>query len=423
MKITKREVDRLQPKAKGDLVVWDDELRGFGLRIKPSGAGAYVIQYRNIAGVSRRMTIGRVGVNAPDQMRDLARKYLAEALSGGDPANNKQEARSALTVAGLCDLYLEAAKAGRVTTRFGAAKRPSTLLNDESRIRRHIRPLIGKQRVSELTRQVVQRMADDISAGRTSTIEKTKPRGLARVKGGGVVATRVVELLGGIWTWGERRGYCSGQSPIRGVEKIKAVAKDRVLSSEELKQLGDEMARQQAKRPLVVAALKIIALTGARRQEIVGLRWSEIDEVNSCLRLAQTKTGKSMRPLGNAALDLIKKVPRIKGCDFVFPNVKLKGSADYKKAFSEIFSASRLSEVSSHDLRRTYASKAAEMGFSDSTISEMIGHVRRGVTQIHYVHLPDTRLVAAADAVSGVILNHLHGREADVILLRPKNIG
>ncbi len=81
MKITKREVDRLQPKAKGDLVVWDDELRGFGLRIKPSGAGAYLIQYRNTAGVSRRMTIGRVGVNAPDQMRDLARKYLAEALS------------------------------------------------------------------------------------------------------------------------------------------------------------------------------------------------------------------------------------------------------------------------------------------------------------------------------------------------------
>ncbi len=326
-------------------------------------------------------------------------------------------------MAGLCDLYLEAAKAGRVTTRFGAAKRPSTLLNDESRIRRHIRPLIGKQRVSELTRQVVQRMADDISAGRTATIEKTKPRGLARVKGGGVVATRVVELLGGIWTWGERRGYCSGQSPIRGVEKIKAAAKDRVLSSGELKQLGDEMARQQAKRPLVVVALKIIALTGARRQEIVGLRWSEIDEANSCLRLAQTKTGKSMRPLGNAALDLIKKLPRIKGCDFVFPNVKLKGSADYKKAFSEIFSASRLSEVSSHDLRRTYASKAAEMGFSDSTISEMIGHARRGVTQIHYVHLPDARLVAAADAVSEVILNHLHGKEADVILLRPKNIG
>ena len=422
MKITKREVDRLQPKAKGDLVVWDDELRGFGLRIKPSGAGAYMIQYRNISGVSRRMTIGRVGVNPPDQMRDLARKYLAEALSGGDPAANKNEARTALTVGALCDLYLEAAMAGRVTTRFGAAKRPSTLLNDASRIKRHIRPLIGKQRVSDLTRQLVQRMADDIAEGKTSKTEKTKPRGLARVKGGGVVATRVVELLGGIWTWGERRGYCSGLSPIRGVEKIKAVAKDRVLSSEELKRLGDEMARQQTKRPLVVAALKIIALTGARRQEIVGLRWSEVDEVHSCLRLTQTKTGKSMRPLGKAALELIRQIPRISGCEFLFPNIKLEGPADYKKAISEIFSAAKLGEVSSHDLRRTYASKAGEMGFSDSTIAEMIGHARRGVTHIHYVHLPDTRLVAAADAVSQVILNHLDGREADVVLLQRKNI-
>ena len=114
--------------------------------MKPSGAASYLVQYRTPQGRTRHFAFGKVGTLTPDEARAKAKRLLAEAEGGGDPSAQRHETRQALTVAELCERYLEAARAGLVTTRFGRAKRASTVAIDEGRVSRHIVPLIGASR-------------------------------------------------------------------------------------------------------------------------------------------------------------------------------------------------------------------------------------------------------------------------------------
>jgi integrase len=418
-KLTKRFVDALLPNPGGsDLFAWDSDLRGFGIRLKPSGTASYIVQYRTAHGRSRRYAFAKVGTITPDQARTKAKRLLAEVAEGGDPSAQRHEAREALTVAELFDRYLEAARAGLVMTRFRKPKRASTIAIDEGRVSRHIVPLIGKLVARDLSRAAVQRMADAITAGKTAGTFKTKAHGKAVVEGGAVTAARVVELLGGVWSWAEKRGLVSGANPARGVETHRGEAKDRVLAPTELVALGAVLRDQEMVHPAAVAAIRLLALTGLRREEACGLRWREIDWSSDCLRLEATKTGKSTRPIGKAALQLLSTVPR-GSSEWVFPDRAGSGSADLKKRIAVLFDAAALMDARSHDLRRTFASVAADEGYSDATIAELLGHARRGVTARHYIRRPDAALIAAADRVAERIAMSLERQKVgEVIELR-----
>jgi integrase len=406
-KLTKRVIDGLRPIPGSDLFAWDSELRGFGIRMKPSGSASFLVQYRTAQGNTRRLAFARLGTITPDQARTRARRLLMEVEDGGDPSAGRHDARAALTVAQLCELYMDAARAGLVATRFRKPKRKSTIINDEGRVSRHIVPLLGGTIATKLTRTMVQRMVDSISAGKTAGIFKTKPYGKSIVEGGASTAARVVELLGGIWTWGEKRGLVAGPNPVRGVEKHRSDAKERVLSPEELARLGAVLRGHEADRPMACHAVRLIALTGLRREEACGLRWREVDQDGSHLRLSVSKTGRSTRPLGKAALQFLAT---LRGqSEWVFPNRNGTGSADLKKAIAALFDEAGLKDARSHDLRRTFASAAAELGYSDATIAELIGHARRGVTERHYIRRPDAVLIAAADRVAAQIEAAMEG--------------
>ena len=422
-KLTKRAIDALRPRAAGDLFVWDDEIKGFGVRMKPSGSRSYLVQYRTEQGRTRRLAFGKVGTLTPDEARAKARRLLAEAQSGGDPSGARHEARVALTVAELCGQYLDAARAGLVLTRFKKAKSASTIYNDEGRISRHILPLIGKRVARDLTRTTVQRMADAIAAGKTAGEIVTKARGVARVEGGAATAARTVELLGGIWTWAERRGLVSGVNPARGVEKHRGEAKDRTLNPDEMARLGAVLREQEQLHPMATAAVRLIALTGLRREEACGLRWREIDFTTSCLRLEATKTGRSLRPISKTARSLLETLPRGES-EYVFPNRGATGSADLKKRIAGFFDAAGLTDARAHDLRRTFASVAADEGYSDATTGELLGHARRGVTSRHYIRRPDAALIAAADRVAERITAAMNGSKgAEIVPLKKSGGG
>ena len=137
-KLTKRVIDALRPNPSGkDVFVWDvgdGALKGFGVRMKGSGAACYLIQYRNAEGRTRRMKIADIGSLTPDEARRLAGDRLREVAAGGDPSAERRALRAAVTVAQLCDLYLQDAK-DRI--------KASTLAADRSRIETHVKPLIG----------------------------------------------------------------------------------------------------------------------------------------------------------------------------------------------------------------------------------------------------------------------------------------
>jgi integrase len=161
------------------------------------------------------------------------------------------------------------------------------------------------------------------------------------------------------------------------------------------------------------------ALTGLRREEPCALRWSEIDFAGSCLRLEATKTGRSTRPIGSLARELLQSLPRL--CDeWVFPNRSGTGRAELTAPIADLFDAAGLKDARSHDLRRTFGSIAADEDYGDATIAELLGHSRRGVTQRHYIRRPDSALIAAADRVSRRIAKALGALDeaAEVVPLR-----
>jgi integrase len=356
---------------------------------------------------TRRVKIGPFGPYTVEQARQRAQEIVRAACEGRDPQREKSDGRNAITVSELCDNYLEAARADLVMTRFRRPKRDATLKIDEGRIARHIKPLIGTLRVRDVTRGDVQRMADAITQGKTAGVFNGKPRGKAIVTGGAGAAARAVGLLGGIYSWAEKRGIVPGPNPARGVETAQGDPKQRTLSREELSALGKALDKAGA-LPGPVAALRLIALTGLRREEVCGLRWTEIDLPGSCLRLEHTKTGRSLRPIGSAAKQVLRLLPRLSD-KWVFPNNRNTGSADFKRAISGLFNAAGLSDARSHDLRRTFGTIAADEGYGVSTIAEMLGHARRGVTARHYIRRPDAALIAAADRVCSIIARALEG--------------
>src|ERR1700676_3227576 len=282
-KITKRSVDALRPTEEGrEAVLWDAELKGLGVRVQRGSVKSYILHYRMGAGRGaslRKLTIGKHGSPwTPEMARAAAKRLLGIVAQGKDPAATKTES---LTVGQLCDRYLEAARSGLVMTRFKRPKRLTTGAIEEGRVGRHIKPLIGKIPAGDLRRAEVQRMADAIAQGKTAGTFKgkprekavaaegapgssialdpnVKPRGRAVVTGGTGTAARVVELLGGIYSWAEKRELVPGPNPAHGVETARGEAKDRVLTPDELGALGKALDANGATMLMATAAVRLI---------------------------------------------------------------------------------------------------------------------------------------------------------------------
>lgn len=415
-KITKSVIDRLPANPHKDILILDSQVKGFGIRRKPSGATSFVLQYRNAANTSRRMTIGRFGEITADQARGLALRLRVKINEGGDPACKPVEDSDQgdrITVAELCWKNIESAKAGTLVTARGRNKSPSTISNESGWIRRHIEPTIGSIKAKELTSAQIKRMISDITAGATAVDIKTGSRGRAIARGGAPVARRVLEMLGGVFSWALEQEIISGANPCAGIRKRKIEPRNRVLTPEEYGRLGAAIRRAEQTQHDAAKALHLLALTGMRREEACGMQWREFDKSGSCVRLEKTKTGRSMRPLGRDAIDLISQQPHV--AEWIFPNRSATGSSDFKKRFAAILKDAGLADVHPHDLRRSFATQAAIVGYSDGIIGELIGHAKSGVTSVHYIRRPDDALVAAANRVAEQVQLLLADTSADVL--------
>jgi integrase len=188
------------------------------------------------------------------------------------------------------------------------------------------------------------------------------------------------------------------------------------LDANELGQLGSAISSASQSSPAAAAALHLIALTGARREEIVRLRWAEVDFLGSCFQLGDTKTGRSTRAIGAPAVKILHHLHgQAIRSDYVFPGARRNGPADLKKAIAKIFDDAGLSDVRSHDLRRTFASFGDELGMSEPTIASLLGHAKRTVTMKHYIRRPDAALVSAATSIATRIAHHMDRANADVL--------
>jgi integrase len=378
-RLTKRVVDGLLANPRHDLVEWDDEIRGFGLRVQRSGIKSYIVQYRNTHGRSRRLTIGRHGVLTPEQARKAARELLADVSRGDDPAREKRQARRALTVSELANRYLE--QHARVK------KRPSSFKGDEWALGRHILPVLGTLRVDEVSRCEV--------AAFHHKLRKTP-----------VMANRLLALLSKMFNLAERWGMRpDGSNPCRHVDRYPEQRRERFLSGHELASLGqalDQAEQEQAELASAIAALRLLVLTGARKGEILGLRWENVDWERRCLRLEESKTGPKVIPLNVPALEVLMDL-RANGSPWVVagsrPGRRLVGLT---RIWYRIRKRAGLSDVRIHDLRHSFASVAAGAGMGLPVIGRLLGHTQAATTQ-RYAHLADDPLRQASEEIGSRI--------------------
>ena len=412
-RITKRLVDDLKPGG----ILWDAETAGFAVRCQRK-AKVYVLKTR-IHGQQRWFSIGRHGSPwTVETARNEARRLLGNVAAGKDPASARDADKAALTVAHLCDLYLQEAEHGKILTKFGEPKKPSTIATDRGRLERHVKPLLGKRRVRDVTTQDVKRFMHDVAVGKTATDVKTGPRGRAIVEGGRGTATRTVGLLGGIFSHALDNGMRpDGTNPVHGVKRYPDKKEERFLTPAEFGKIGEAMteAEDEGESTYGLAGIRLLMLSGCRKSEILTLKWEHVDFENGCLRLPYSKSGEKVVMLGAPALDILSALPRFAKNPFVLPG-KNPGHhfVGLPKVWDRIKKRAGLEWVTLHVLRHSFASHGAGAGLGLPIIGRLLGH-KDASTTARYAKVGTDPAKNAADRISSGIAAAMRGDGGEVV--------
>ncbi len=390
-KLTKTLVERLSTEVT-DYVVWDVELPGFGVRVKPSGVKSYVVQYRNRkTGASRRKTIGQHGpLLTFHKARERARIILADALKGNDPIAEDRANRGAPTMKELAADYIEHHALPK--------KRARSVANDRSMIDRIILPRIGRKKVSAVQSRDIHTL---------HVAMKDTP----------YQANRVLALMSKMFSlamkWGLR-----GDNPAKGIERYHEERRERWLSDDELGRLLGALSTHPNQR--AANAVRFQLLTGARIGEVLSACWSEVDFTRGVWIKPSHHTKQKRTehvPLSAPALALLSEMRERAGAAvrYLFPgNAPDKPLQGIKKFWRNMTNQADLEDYRLHDNRHTHASHLVSSGLSLEIVGRLLGHTNPMTTK-RYAHLADDPLRAAAERF-GSKLDALHeARQAEIV--------
>ena len=427
-KITKRAVDAWKYNP-DDPILWDGELKGFGVKANADGTRSYLINYRNKYNQKRRYTIGKHGEKlTADKARKKADTLLAGIrLRGLDPLDQRKADHSALTVNDLLDLYLKSA-------RF-EEKAESTRYVDEGRINRHLRPTLGKVMLRELSPDQVRKAFASIRDGKTAVSVKTKARGRANVKGGEGAARMAIRVLRAVINWAIGEGYTDA-NPAQRIEIGTDGNRDTILATaDQYAALFRALDTLQAQRKVpgsAADAIRVLALTGARRNEIAALTWRQVDLRQGLLILPPgahktgRRTGKPRTiPLNSAARAIIAAREEGTPGDYVFPPSHGDGPVSLSsRLWGKIRKEADLPDgISNHSLRHSLGTLMATQGAEAAQIMEALGHAQLSTAQ-RYVHMAKDARVALMEKHTAGISAALGGSgTASVVPLEKPKVG
>ena len=381
-KLTKKSVDDANTLPKPYLL-WDGELRGFGLLVLPSGVKTYVFQYRNEARRSRRLTIGRHGSLTVSEAREIAHEAAVAVAKGNDPVGSKRSYREAPTISELLERYL--------SDHVIPHNAVSTQKDIRVVIAKKLKPAVGNIKVNDLTRADVAKLHNAM---------KDTPRRANYVLAIFSKALSLAEL------WGLR---AQNSNPCIGIKRYPENYRTRFLKQDEVKRLLDAMieaetvglpwnvegnsSKHLAKEPnqrtqlswQVIGALRLLLLTGARLSEIILLKWSDVDFGLLTIALPKFKGRKREPfPATAAALDILKSLPRVKGSALVFPRNSDKAVPISKEvmesAWQRLRWRARIEDAHIHDLRHTVGTYAAQAGVSGFIVRDLLRHANISTT-------------------------------------------
>ena len=408
VKLTKRAVDGFAPTAK-TVIYFDSELAGFGLRITPSGARSWIVQYRPGGGgrgqTARRMTLGSASTLTPEEARRAARDLLARARLGADPARARAKDRVTPTFKAFADRYLAEEAAAKL--------KPRTVTNYRIYLLKHAVPDLGGLKLTAITSAEVGKLHRRIG--------KSKP----------IVANRVIEAIASLFRYAATEHLVpKGYNPAAGIEAFRESGRERYLSAAELERLGISLRLAETDGlPWTVdetkpgakhvpkserrtrigshacAALRLLLFTGCRLREILHARWADIDFDRGLLLLPDSKTGRRYIVLNAPGLAVLNGLPRLGSYVIAGESAGTndeKPRADLKRPWALISQHAGLADVRLHDLRHSFASIGAGRGLGLPIVGKLLGHSTPSTTN-RYAHLDADPLRRASNAIGNQI--------------------
>jgi integrase len=368
-------IDNLQPREK-EYTVWDKKITGFAVKVTPAGRKVYFYRYRIVSGRQRKFTIGVHGQLTLQQARDIAWGKLLEVKQGMDPMSGKDKYKIALTVAELCDRYVEEyAK---------MYKKPNSALEDKNLIERHIKPDLGRHFVCDVSRKEVAKFHADRSA---------TPYNANRLR------SLISKMFALAEEWELRK---EGTNPVKYVKKYREYSRERYLTKSEMENLSKALQECDDDHNLYhVALIRLLLLTGARCGEIQKAKWEWIDFDQKLLLLPDSKTGKRVIFVNAPMMAILHQLPRRKGNPHILAGYKEDSAIGYPtELWNTVKVKVGLTNFRIHDLRHSYATICNQLGFSESMIGALLGH--KGQTSItkRYIHHVDSFTREAAEKVA-----------------------
>lgn len=413
-KLTKRAIDALDPTS-GRTYLWDEETRGFGVLSLPSGVKSFILQYRNAAGRSRRLTLGRYGVLTVDEARNRAKRELGRITEGADPVLQRRDYREAPTMNDLLDRY--------IAEHLEPHNAASTAKDVKSLIEKHVRRAVGGVKVNDFKRADAARLHHGM---------RETPR---RANHALAILSKALALAE---VWGLRP---ENSNPCGSIARFAEIHRERFLSADEVKRLGDALAEAETtglpwrideaakaskrlpkeenrRTPLswqAIAAIRLLLLTGARLSEITSLKWTDVDAKAGTIALPGKKGGKRRpHPVGAAVLALIDDLPRVKDSPFLLPRASDRkrpiSTEVMENAWARLRWRAGIEDVRIHDLRHTVGTYAAQAGVSSFIVRDLLRH-RNINTTARYANFDADPVRNVSDAVAGRIAASLRGPE------------
>jgi integrase len=382
-RLTKSVVDALVQEAK-DYVVWDRDLKGFGLKVTPTGKKIYFAYYRTLSGQQRKPAIGKHGKVTAEEARQIAKRWIAASIAGQDISGERQEARAAPLVRELAEKYL---------AEYAACfKKPRSYQSDKSNLANHVLPLIGTKKVAEVTRADIEAVKTAIREGKTAMRRRAKYRGRSVTIGGPGAANRTISLLskmmGCAVDWGMR-----SDNPALRIKKYPERRKDRFLDSDEICRLvrafrtAEEQGTETAH---VIACLRLLLFTGLRLGEVRDMQWGDLDLNRGTLRIHDSKTGARTVPLNSQATSLLLKHQITKNGPYVIQSATGAGRPALGKPWQRIRKLAGIDDSANiHCLRHTFASWAVMGGLSLAQTGALLGHKSSQTTLRYADHLTE----------------------------------
>jgi integrase len=392
---------------KAQRIVYDGEVKGFGIRVTRAGAKSFILNYR-AHGVERRLTLGSFPDWSVAQAREEAKRLKRLVDQGRDPMGERHEERRAPTVADLCDRYL---------AEHAPKKRERSRHEDQSVITQWVRPWLGHKKIQDVRHADIERLHARITAYGTP-----------------VRANRTAALLSKAFSLAVRWEW-RGDNPVKGIERNAEEPRNRYLAGDELRRLVEALAGfpNQA----AANAIKLLLLTGSRRSEVLSACWDQfnLEEGIWTKPSSHTKQKREHRiPLSGAVRLLLAEMRAAadrrdegrfihEASPFLFPAERRARGArqgpghmvELKGPWRAICKAAGIEGVRIHDLRHSYASALASSGSSLLIIGRLLGHSNQSTTA-RYSHLLDDPLRVATEKVASIVTGN--DSEAEVIELR-----